>query len=205
MALGANPDRARGEPTEAIHGLAMGLKAVAQHHVRVSGGHLDALRRICKRLNLEVDGLREKNRTRLLQFDDDDNLARLLHLPAELVNATKNPKQRPYRKALLVQAAVAIEILLYAPLRVGNLAALDIERHLKWIKVGRERRLLITIPPEEVKNRKPLNYELGPESAKLVRLYMDQWRPVLLRAPSSFLFPAQDFQFFQESKEITVF
>ena len=184
--------RSDDKPTEAIHGLAMGLKAVAEHHVRVTDTHLDAMRQICGRLNLNVDGLREKNRQRLMQFDDDDNLARLLHLPAELVNATRDPNQRPYRKALLVQAAMAIEILLYAPLRVGNLAALDIERHLRWIKVRREQRLLITLPPEEVKNKKPLSYELGPESAKLVQLYLDQWRPILLRSPSTYLFPARD-------------
>ncbi len=185
-------DRFDGKPTEAIHGLAMGLKAIAQHHVKVDEEHLDTMRQICKRLNRETDGLREKNRKRLQQFDDDHNLARLLHLPSELVRASTRPGVRKHKAALLIQAAISIEILLFAPMRIGNLVALDLERHFRRTRVGRENRVQIQIPGEEVKNEKPLHYELGAETTKLLDLYLAEARPVLLRTPSDFLFPTQD-------------
>lgn len=43
-----------------------------------------------------------------------------------------------------------------------------------------------------MKNGKDLNHELGLESTKLLKLYQDQARPVLLREPSEYLFPAQN-------------
>lgn len=178
--------------TEAIHTLAVGLKGIARHHVKVNEEHLNEMFQICKRINLEVDGLREKNRMRLLQLEDDHSLARLIHLPAELVRASKRPGNRAHKSALLMQAALAIEVLLYAPMRIGNLAALDLERHIRRIRVGREKRTQIAIPGEEVKNGKPLNYELGPGATKLLDTYIEVARPVLLRKPSDCLFPAQE-------------
>jgi len=180
------------QPTEAIHGLAMGLKAIATHHVKVDEAHLAEMKAICQRLNREVDGLREKNRDRLAQLDDPRNLAMLLHLPEKLVRLSRRPGLRPHKAALMLQAALCIETLLYAPMRLGNLATLHLERHLRRIKVGREARLQISIPGEEVKNGKPLHYELGPASIKLYDLYLKEARAVLLRAPSDYLFPAQD-------------
>lgn len=180
------------KPTEAIHGLAMGMKAVAAHHVRVNDDHLKEMRRICQRLNLQVDGLREKNRRRLEQLDDDRNLARLVHLPARLVKETAKPGLKDHRRALLLQAAVAIEILLYAPLRIGNLSALSLDRHIRFVTIRRQSCTTISIPGHEVKNGKDLNHELGPESTTLLKLYLDRSRPVLLREPSEHLFPAQN-------------
>lgn len=185
-------DRAGGQPTEAIHGLAMGLKAIARHHVQVDDEHLEQLRRICARLNRQVDGLREKNRERLAQFDDEHNLALLLHLPQKLIHTASRHGSRPRIAALLLQAATAIEILLYAPIRIGNLANLDIERHLRWVRVRREQCLHISVPHDEVKNDKPLHHELGPESAAVVRRYLEDGRPLLLDRPSHALFPMLD-------------
>lgn len=181
-----------GKPTEAIHGLAMGIKAIAAHHIRVDDDHLNELKAICRRLNLEVDGLREKNRDRLAQLDDPHNLAKLLHLPEKLERLSRRADVKPYKAALLVQAALAIEILLYAPMRICNLATLHLERHLRVVRVGRERCLHISIPGDEVKNGKDLHYEIRGPSMALYERYLRDARPVLLRASSDYLFPAQD-------------
>lgn len=179
-------------PTEAIHGLAVSLKAIATHHVKVDPDHLAEMQRICQRLNLEVHGLREKNRRRLEQLDDEENLAALVHLPVQLIRAAAKPGLRPHKAALLLQVAAAVEILLYAPMRIGNLVSLSLERHLREVRVRGERRLAISIPGREVKNGKDLHFELGPAAAEVVDLYRRDGRPVLLRAPSEYLFPAQD-------------
>ena len=179
------------QPTEAIHGLAMGVTAIAAHYVNVESDHLKELRAICKRINLNVDGLREKNRDRLAQLDDPANMAKLLHLPEALVNKANRSGFRPHKAALLVQAAVCVEILLYAPMRAKTLAGLSLDRHIRSIGKGRQRKTLIHVPGHEVKNKRDLNFELGPTSSTLLEYYLKTWRPILLREPSEYLFPAQ--------------
>ena len=181
------------KPTEAIKGVAICLQAIAAHHVRVDAAHLDNIRGIVKRLGRDADGLREKNRQRLLQLEDSDNLAKLLHLPTVLVaKADRLFETKPRKAALLIQAALAIEILLNAPMRIGNLASLSLDRHLKPIKVRREYRTHIHIPDHEVKNDVALDYELGKDATILLNYYLAKARPVLLKEPSDFLFPAMD-------------
>lgn len=179
------------KPTEAIKGVAVGLQAIARHHVQVPDEDLAEIKRIVGRLGRDADGLREKNRQRLLQLDDPANLAKLLHLPEALVTkAEKTFDTQPRKAALMMQAALAIEILLNAPMRVGNLASLNLVKHMRRIRKGREGRTLIHIPPEEVKNGKALDYELGAEATALLDLYVKTARPHLLGEPSDFLFPA---------------
>ncbi|MBT5319854.1 MAG: hypothetical protein HOL45_08105, partial [Chloroflexi bacterium] len=184
--------RFEGKPTEAIHGLAMGLKAIATHHVKVDESGLKELRRICQVLNSKVDGLRQKNMDRLLQLDDPQNMAKLLHLPEKLERHSARSGLRPHKAALLMQAALAIEILLYAPMRAGTLAQLNLEHHIRFIGSGRRRRTQITVPSHEVKNNRDLNYELGENATALLERYLKEARPVLLREPSEYVFPAQN-------------
>ena len=180
------------KPTEAIHGLAMGMKAIATHHVKVDEEHVNELRRICQRLNLNVDGLRIKNQERLQQLDDPHNLAKLLHLPDKLVRLSSRAGLRPHNAALLVQAALAIEILLYAPMRAGTLSRIHMDQHIRFIGAGRQRRTQITIPAQEVKNNRDLHYELGEGATRLLQKYLKEARPNLLDAASDFLFPAMN-------------
>jgi integrase len=182
-----------GKPTEAIKGLAVGLQAIAAHHVQVGDDHLAEIKGIVKRLGRDAEGLREKNRQRLLQLEDPNNMAKLLHLPAALVSkSNKLAAQKPRRAALMLQAALAIEIELNTPMRVGNLASLNLERHLRPLGRGRKRTTHVHLPPAEVKNAKALDYEWGTDLTALLELYLAEARPVLLGQPSDYLFPAMD-------------
>jgi hypothetical protein len=115
------------KPTEAIVGILDGLNAIGRHYVKLPDAHFKALQRIRAKLAAEVEteGLRDKNRRRLAQFEDARNLAALLHLPALLVEQAG--RMKPGRKAaILVEKAVAIELLLMTALRIGSLTALDL-------------------------------------------------------------------------------
>ena len=48
--------------------------------------------------------------------------------------------------------AIAIEILIFAPMRVANLTSLRLGLTLRRLALGRETRWLITIPAGDVKN-----------------------------------------------------
>ena len=161
-------DRQDGRRTEALHGLIGGMLAVARHHVRVDEAHYEALREIHVALDPCEEGFREKTRQRIEQFDDDRNSARLLHLPAHLLKLAQKPGVRPRDKPILAQIAIATEMLLFAPLRVGNLAGLNLERHVRRVVVDGEEQMILTIPRSEVKNRQTTTYRIEGESLALI-------------------------------------
>jgi len=155
--------RQNGTRSEALHGLAGALLAVARHHVGVDQETEARLARIVKNLDLDAAGFRSKTRTRLKAFENDRCVAALLHLPARLLAEAKIAKS-PRRRKQLCEIAIAIEILTFAPLRVSNLVSLQLGVTLRRVARGRERHLLISIPSREVKNSVDLTYELPTHS-----------------------------------------
>ncbi|MEE8164179.1 MAG: hypothetical protein V3T64_01285, partial [Myxococcota bacterium] len=129
------------ETSGAIHGLATAIKGLARHYVCVDEETLEEIREICRRLDPGSEGITAKNRERLRQFDDPANVALLLNVPDRLVREAEKRPHSP-RSALKVQTAFAISLLLMAPIRLRNLAALDLERHFCRDR-GRETFLVI--------------------------------------------------------------
>jgi integrase len=179
-------DREDSKPTTAIADLATTLKAVARHHVRVEPRHLDQMGSIIRRLAPGRGGLTESNRARLRPFDDRGNVAALLKLPDELMRQARRHRNLQ-RGAVRAQMAVAIEILLMAPIRMSNLVKIDIERNL--VRPGQGRALHIVIAAEEVKNQEPLDYPLPPESVELLERYIRDFRSHLTSRENTALFP----------------
>lgn len=186
-------DRAGGAPTEAIFGLASGLKAIGLYHVKVPPEQADAIKQICSKLNRVADRTRATKKTRLEQFDDIRALQTLLALPKHLAEQPPGPEAKPQTAPLMLQVACCLEILFLTAMRINNLANLDLERHLRWAGSGRRLKLYISIPGHEVKNGKPLSFELTGSSAELVQRYINGARKKLTRDPSSTaLFPKRD-------------
>jgi integrase len=184
-------DRAGNKKTKYIHDLACALKALARHQVKVDAKHLDTLRSICRQLDPGGRGLTDKNRDLLRQFDDERNLAALLLLPERLVAEARRHKPPRRTDAVLVQLALAIEIELMVPLRIGNLAGLDLDRHLLRTRTNGRGVLHLVIPGEEVKNGVDIEVVLPDTTVALLELYDGTYRPLLLTAPSSSLFPGK--------------
>ena len=181
-----------GGPTEALHNVAMAGKAVATHFVKLPESELNELRGLCQRLNLDIDGIRERNRERLLALDDDDNLAALLHLPATLLDeAMRLDNRDPLRAARLVQMALAIELLFHTALRIGNLAAIDLDRHVRRMRTRGSEVLHFVISRDDVKNRKDLHHELRGVQLALFDLYVERFRPRLAQPGNPKLFPGR--------------
>jgi integrase len=99
-------------------------------------------------------------------------------------------EHRPSRAALLAQIAVAVEILLMAPIRSKNLCALDIERHLVRPSRGSET-LQLVFDASEVKNSEPLEFPLPRSSVELIERYLKQFRPALASVGNTALFPGR--------------
>jgi hypothetical protein len=128
--------------TEALHSLAGGLLAIARHYVRVEKEAEVRLARIVKSLDSGADGFRSKTRQRLAAFEDDRHVSALLHLPTRLLAEAKTARSARHRKRL-AEMAIAVEVLLFAPVRVGNLVSLRLEVTFQRIALGREKRWLI--------------------------------------------------------------
>jgi integrase len=180
-------ERSGGKSTTAIVDLAGAMRAIARHHLRLDKDHLD--RMTTKRLSIGRRGLTEKNRKLLRQFDNPDNVAALLELPQKLIGiASRNRNLRA--GALQAQLAVAIEILIMAPIRLANLCALDLEQNLVRPR-RRGKELHIAFPAEDVKNREPLEYPLPVPSVELIEHYLKESRPLLAFPNCSALFPGR--------------
>jgi integrase len=153
---------------------------------------VDEIKALARRLRRTQKGLTERNRNRLRQFADDAVLDRLLRLPRHLVSDA-GKRQLSYRVALKVQMALAIEILIFAPIRIGNLLRLDRNRHFHWARFDGQRVLHLVIPEAEVKNDVDLEFPLPTETVTLLDLYMGSYQPALVRSgSSSLLFPGRD-------------
>jgi integrase len=177
-------------PSEFVRGLAITLISVATHWARVDETQLATLRAIKRKLGPTKVALTEKNRATLRQLDDPAVLGRLLELPDRLAGEARQMESRS-RAAVAMQLAVAITLLLRAPLRMANLYALRLDRHLSR-PGGPKRPWLISIPAAEAKNGERLDYELAGAAAILLDRYLARFRPVLAKGDCPFLFPGED-------------
>ena len=178
-------ERQARKPTEALHGLAGGLLAVGRHHVGVEKETEARLATIVKNLDVGATGFRSKTRTRLMAFEDDRRVLALLQLPACLLAEAKAARSIRRRRQL-AEMAVAIEILIFAPMRIGNLTSIRLGVTLRRIKLGRQTRWLISIPANQVKNRTDLTYELPNDSHHLFEGAL-----ALYDQPDGWLFPGR--------------
>ena len=181
-------DKSGGKRTGFIRELACILTAIARHHLEFDKVQLDQLAVINRRLDVDRGGLTEKNLARLRQFDDPDNVVALLCLPEKLMRIAAH-NRNPRAGALQAQIATAIGILLMAPIRIGNLSALDLERDL--IRPGRGKQLHIVLAAERVKGRAPLEYPLPAPSVELIERYLEKFRPRLAHPRCTALFPGK--------------
>jgi integrase len=138
-------------------------------------------------------GLTEKNRRVIRQVLVDDVWRRVMNVPELLMfRATRLRDSGPKRAAVLASMAVAIQFLIYAPVRVGNLAAIRIGENLIR-PTGPSGPYWLVFPDYDVKNRVPLEFELNDKTTGLIDRYIGQFRPALTRkCRSDWLFPGEN-------------
>jgi integrase len=183
-------DRAGDKTTSRIHGLAIMIKTLAKHVVGVDDDHLMALMDLCNRVDPKTNGMTDKNRDRLRPFDDPRNVRLILDLPIRVVEQILRDDRGLERDALFVQKALAMEILIMAPMRLKNISGLHIERHIRRTRAA-SGEVHLVIPGDEVKNGEPLDFPLPSETAQLLNLYLNRFRPRLCSATNPWLFPGR--------------
>ncbi len=130
----------------------------------------------------------KRNMEVIRQFENPDNLRALVNLPTTLLVEVQRATKPTLVNARLVQAAVAIALLLQAPVRLKNLRGLRIGVHL----VSRPGcRATLSIPSEEIKNGVPFHAELSVDTTKLIDIFIAKFRSLLTPSGGDFLFPGR--------------
>jgi hypothetical protein len=116
----------------------------------------------------------------------------VVSLPKLLMQEARSFKDHaPVKAAVTAQIAVAIAILTFAPIRLGNLDHIEIGQNL--IKPGGPNSpYWLVFERYDVKNRVDLNFDFDEDVTALIDEYVHEFRPVLLRgANAPWLFPGQ--------------
>jgi integrase len=140
-------------------GVAGSLISIAKEWVRVPADALAALKATRQKLGALPIGLTDKNKNVLRQFNDKRLLGRLVNLPDRLWRDLSGKLKTSRRDFIELQSALAIDILLVAPVRMKNLAELKFDEHIQWPQ-GQGKPAIILFKTEETKNRIPLEFDL---------------------------------------------
>jgi integrase len=178
------------KPMRSAADVAILLTKIAKHWVKAPAEHINLIGRYARNLMPRGDGLGRKNRLPLTPLRDPKNLVRLFLLPGKIRKEIEAKRRVIRDDALLMQLAVALSILTYAPLRIGNLSTLHIERHLRWTGPKMSGMLVLDIDGAEVKNDQTLSFPLPAECADLIRLYVQKYQPRLTAGHNRYLFPS---------------
>lgn len=177
-------------PTQFMRDLAKALILIAKDWVGVDQAQLDQLKALRRRLGPERSGLTEKNRAALRQLDDDRNKALLILLPQRLFEEVRRKDHGDVRAAVAFQVGLAIELLWMAPMRMGNLINLRLDRHVVR-PGGKHGPVHLVVPGTETKNGEEIEYPLPTESRELLDEYLKKFHPTIAPAGSVWLFPSQ--------------
>jgi integrase len=137
-------------------------------------------------------GLTEKNKAVIRQVLSGDVWSEVVNLPAALMARARLLKeQAPIKAAVIAQLAVAIAILVFAPVRIGNLVRIRLDQNL--IKPGGlNAPYLLVFPKYDVKNRVDLEFLFDDKLTTLIDEYVHEFRSTLLRGSNDlWLFPGE--------------
>jgi integrase len=178
-----------GRSSADIHQTAKLMCTLARHWVGVPSDHLAELVGIRNRLDPGRHGMTQKNRRTLRCFEDEVLVGEFLAIPETIARRHRNRTEIKIGHALEMQVALAIELLTVAPVRVSNLAAINLELNLIRIGNGKEAEVHLHFPPDAVKNEIELEFTLPPSTLALLDFYRGKFRPKLARARNDWLFP----------------
>ena len=170
--------------------LATVARSIARHHVEATPEARSALVARLSSMRRKVSpprtGMSACARTRLRALDDPRRLDALLSLPTRLWEEVRRAGPPGLAEARLLRGAVALEILIMAPIRLGNLQHLRLGEDLLPSPRGS---LTIALAAERTKNQQPFEAVLPAESARMLNAYLGRYQPLLTAQPCAWLFP----------------
>ncbi|HVY43360.1 MAG TPA: tyrosine-type recombinase/integrase [Hyphomicrobiaceae bacterium] len=165
------------------------LYLAAKYWVRVPADQLTKLHKWRRDLKPPATGMTPKNRAMLRQFESEERVDRLLAQGAEALAQLVKRTSLSAHDARKFQIALAMDLLLAAPVRPQNLASISLSRHLMWGREGNREIAHLVFPAHEVKNDQPLEFRLPQRVIDPLKVYVAKARPLLTTPRNQFLFP----------------
>jgi integrase len=167
------------------------LLAAAKYWVHLPKTEVEAMRRVVGRVRDRQRGMTEKNKMILRQLDNPTCRRNLLDFPRQVLEDVRRRTEVSRAAALLVQSALATEVLIKTAIRRANLASIHLDRHLRFIRTRHTTTVHLVFEGHEVKNGQDLAFELSGETVRLLQAYLDDYRPTLVTGDNRFLFPGR--------------
>jgi len=175
------------KPCQGIGGTAWTIRCIAVKHLKCDEMIAKQFDKVLTKVSTRRQGLSDKNRAAMQQFDDVAVVRKFL-CAGDVLWEMAEKQGRNKKGSLLAQSSVLLDILIHAPMRITNLQNLHIDRHIGWS----QHRLRISIPPAEVKNSEQLDYLLPEGISARIYDYMKNWRPLFFPASNPYLFPGRN-------------
>jgi integrase len=160
------------------HGMAGTLIAIASEWVKAPADVIATLKQLRSKLGTLPSGLTEKNKALLRQFDDVRLCEMLVELPDRLWQQARRDLAKSRRPFIDLQSALAIDLLLHAPLRMENLSSLNFNENLHWPQ-GRGKPALVVFRVDETKNDTQLEFEIPKVLADRLQVYRNEIAPAV--------------------------
>ena len=182
-------DRERADPsnTRTAGMIAHAIRVMAKHYIRLSAAELEVLNTITNRLSQHRPGLTEKNRRFLAQFRDPDVQGQFLSFPPMAVDRLLRSGVRTRAQAVRMSLLVALDLLIWAPMRIGNLASLRYDEDIRFPRHA-DGEAVIQIASHKVKNEEPLEHILPADVTRRLEYFLRNVHPMLDEG-SPWLFP----------------
>ena len=113
------------------------------------------------------------------QFDDPAVLQRLFNFPSRLWAEVKRDAKPNVKTLVKAQAALAVAILSYMPIRLQNLASLTFDEDL-FLQDGPRATSSLELSADKVKNRLELAFDIPPEVARMLIEYRNRIAPKVI-------------------------
>lgn len=183
-----------GEVTSTVQNVAHVLRKTAKLSGTLSAEEIGEVEEAHKNLRRHLDRRSCPRMARdqevLDRLDDKELVDALLSLPTKAVAAIRRHPHSPSKTdAIKVQLALALELLLCAPLRIKNLVALSLDRHFYGATLNGVNRTLLRVHGDDTKNGEAAEHILTEDAVKLMQLYVQVYRPLIIAQTSEWLFP----------------
>jgi integrase len=170
---------ADGQDNSFNRGVATTLIQIAREWVKIDNAILSELKRLASKLPMPRADLTAKNKRFLRQFDDPQVLQRLRAVPLKLWIRMRRDVSPNFRTLAMAQAAIAVEILIYLPIRMQNLVRLTFDVHL-FLHEGPGAVSTLDISAGEVKNKRPIEFDIPPHIVRMLIEYRDHVVPKIV-------------------------
>jgi integrase len=180
----------------AILGFLAVLRPFVRYHLE-DADLVNWISRRLRRLGGRRFGVTERNRRRLAVFRDPKHVRDLLLLPFRLLKRAETGGLKPRNAAMLMRAAVAIEIEVMFPIRLANLSGINLETDFIRSRAGKKASVNLVIPGHRTKSGEEIEFEVPAQSMALIDLYIAKYRNELIKPEHRgqkprFLFPRAD-------------